>query len=261
MRRDNKTVRQARTRFGATHGLGEKGIVTLTLIGLNVAVFLFTLMYGTGVFLGQVTPLHAAFSFMGINGDFAFVLADPFGQVQAWSTVAGGGYYRYITSMFLHYGALHLLMNMVVLWIIGRVLEKDLGPARFLSLYLISGLFGGLLTLFFSPTSLAAGASGAIFGLFGALLLVNRKLGRDNFGLYVILALNLVITFGNESISATGHIGGFIGGLLCGAVLTFAPREKRAVYHWVGFGLLVVAVVMLTLVRAGTLLTGATTVT
>ncbi|MFC4334887.1 rhomboid family intramembrane serine protease [Salininema proteolyticum] len=251
VREGNRAVRQGRPVLGGESGLGAKGLVTMTLIGVNVAIFLYGMVaYGMGDILGgQLTPLHAAFSFYG---DPNYIAAAPFGTTELWPSVSFGGYYRFLSSMFLHYGLVHLAFNMIVLWIIGRVLEKDLGPARFLAVYFLSGIAGGVLTYYFAPGSLTAGASGAIFGLFGVMLLVNRKLSRDNTGLYVLLGLNLLITFvGSSNISWTGHIGGLVGGLACGAILTLGPQRKSPAMQWVGFVLLLAAMGVATLLQTG----------
>nr|WP_211354463.1 rhomboid family intramembrane serine protease [Stackebrandtia albiflava] len=225
-----RTVRQARTAFGGSMR-GRTGLVTKVLVGVNVAVFLIGLLVSlTGgggairnVLLGGMTEFHL----------YGAVFPGPYiqlnnGQFAAFG-IADGEYYRLVTSMFLHYGIIHLAFNMYVLWIIGRYLERDLGPLRYLGLYLVSGLGGGVATyLFADPMSFAAGASGSIFGLFGALLLVNRRLSRDNSGLYVLLGINLFITFlPGSNISITGHIGGLVTGLLLGWALSHAPRENR----------------------------------
>lgn len=223
-------MRAARTAFGGGPS-GHDGIITKTLIGINVAVFLLglvlTLTSGSGslqnVLLGGTNELHI---YGSVVAGPTVPLSDgsqlPFG-------IANGEYYRLFTAMFLHYGILHLAFNMWVLWVIGRYLEKDLGRWRFLTLYLLCGLGGNVATyLFAAPSAFSAGASGCIFGLFGALVLVNRKLSRDNSGIYTLLVLNLVITFlPGTNISVTAHVGGLLTGLALGFALAYAPRPHR----------------------------------
>lgn len=265
-----KSVRRARTAFGgrATTAFGggaggSAGTVTKTMIGVNVAMFVLTLAVGgMRAVGGAATELHYALaqaSFFLYNTSTGVTVARPdahielFGNALSLPGVSTGGEYRLLTSTFMHYGVIHLLFNMVVLWILGRVLEQDLGSLRFLSVYLLSGLAGSVAThLFADPATLSAGASGAIYGLFGALIMVNRKLSRDNSGLYVLLGLNLVLTFVVPNISITGHLGGLVGGALTGAVLSFTPRNKRYL-HWVGFVAILALMAALTVWRTGVL--------
>ncbi|QSB06888.1 rhomboid family intramembrane serine protease [Natronoglycomyces albus] len=253
-----KSMRQARSTFGGSVS-GANGLATKTLIGINLAVFIATIaVSGVGVFQGGASQLHLAGAMYNAPGYF---LVSLFGTEFELSSVSSGGYYRMVTSMFLHFGIMHLAFNMVVLWILGRVLERDLGSARFVALYFVAGLGGSVLTyLFADPQTLSAGASGAIFGLFGALVVINRKLSRDNSGLYILLGLNLAITFIVPNISWTAHIGGLISGAACGAILAFTPRQQRRTVPWILFAALVVVMVMLTLWQTGNLNPSTTTV-
>jgi membrane associated rhomboid family serine protease len=173
-------------------GAGAKA--TKLLIGINVAVYVAELIQGGGVY-GVGSTIYE-------KG----VLWAPF--------VANGDYWRLITAAFLHYGPLHLLLNMLGLYWFGSLLERRIGSGRFLLLYLVSGLAGSAGALVISPTNPTVGASGAIFGILGAGLVLEQQ--RDYvFGgsaLGVIVA-NLVLTFAwSSSISVGGHIGGLIGG-------------------------------------------------
>jgi membrane associated rhomboid family serine protease len=246
-----RTVRRPRSAFGGSTS-GAAGTVTKALIGVNVAMFVLSLLIGgMGAVGGAVTQLHLA---LAQYSRPAVAPVELLGSLHLLPTVANGGEYRLLTSTFMHYGVIHLLFNMVVLWILGRVLERDLGSLRFLAVYLLAGLAGSVATyLFASPEVWSAGASGSIYGLFGALILVNRHLSRDNTGIFVLLALNLALTFVVPSISITGHLGGLVGGLLCGAVLAFTPKAQRRVLHWVGFLLILGLLVALTIWRTGVL--------
>ncbi|WP_445167890.1 rhomboid family intramembrane serine protease [Mycolicibacterium sp. Dal123E01] len=142
--------------------------------------------------------------------------------------VAGGEFYRLITSAFMHYGILHLLFNMWALYVIGPPLEAWLGRLRFGGLYGLSALGGSVLVYLLAPIGAAtAGASGAIFGLFGATLVLAKRLNFDMKWLVAIIVANLVLTFTVPSISWQGHIGGLITGSLIAAVFAYAPRERR----------------------------------
>src|SRR6266508_4579657 len=150
--------------------------------------------------------------------------------VRAPRTAFGGSqagqYYRLFTAMFLHFGVLHLALNMWALWILGRYLERALGPARYLALYLLAGLGGSVSAFLFAPQSLTAGASGAIFGLFAALFVINRKLGLDNSQVVVLIVINLMFSLYGH-ISLSGHVGGLIAGGLVALGFAYAPRAQR----------------------------------
>lgn len=258
-----KSVRPARSAFGGIGG--HNGITTKILVGINVAIFVIGLaLAGSnaigGLLSGGETPLH----YLGA------LWAPPYNDVldtygQHISGIAGGAFYRFLTSMFLHYGLIHLAFNMYVLWIIGRFLERDLGPVRYLGLYLMSGLGGGVLTYLVADMSasinepnswsMTAGASGCIFGLFGATVFLNRKMGRDNSGIYVLLGLNLVLTFVMSNISWTGHVGGLLTGAALGAAIAHAPRAKRTMVHVGAFVLAALILAALVIWRTNALWT------
>lgn len=141
-----------------------------------------------------------------------------------------GEWWRFITPIFLHIGILHLAMNTLALYYLGITVEKIFGRIRFILIYLIAG-FGGSLASFLFSQNLSAGASGAIFGCFGALLyfgLIYPKLFMRTMGLniFVVLAINLAFGFSMEGIDNAGHIGGLIGGFLATGVLHF-PKQKK----------------------------------
>lgn len=249
-----RTTRQARTSFGGVAGAGAAGTVTKVLIGLNLAVFVLAGL-STGSLAGMMstgsTPLHLIGAEIGFFPGYDAIRVDLFGTQVIAPTVAAGGYYRMITAMFLHYGFIHLGFNMLVLWLFGRALEHDLGPARFLSVYLLSGLAGSVAVYFFAAETATAGASGAVYGLFGLLVMVNRKLKRDNRSIYILIGLNLALTL-FIGFSFWGHIGGLIGGFICGAIVTFTPRERRRL-HWAGFAVFLALLVAATFLRTGLL--------
>jgi membrane associated rhomboid family serine protease len=141
--------------------------------------------------------------------------------------VADGEYYRLFTNMFVHYGLIHLALNMWALWVLGRELEARLGPTRFLTLYLVAGLGGGVACYLFTPAAQSAGASGAIYGLFGALFVVFRKLNLNTSYIVGILAFNLFLSFRVPGISIAAHLGGLATGTLVGVALAYAPKAMR----------------------------------
>jgi membrane associated rhomboid family serine protease len=226
-----RSQRPTRTAFGGST-LGRHGYVTITLIAINALMLLLSLASsrnpgnavaggGLGGLLGGETPLMDKLGVQGQCGDPRFGAVVP-------CDVANGEYYRLFTAMFMHYGALHLLMNMYALWILGRALEAFLGPVRFLALYLVAGLGGNVAAYVFQPGALSAGASTAIFGLFAALFLVLRKLGLNAASVLPVIIVNLVFTLTVPGISIAGHLGGFVVGGLIGAGLAYAPKERRA---------------------------------
>jgi membrane associated rhomboid family serine protease len=186
------------------------GWVSMTLIGLNVLVYLAQLAQGA--------PVTANAGSIYVNG----VLYGP--------AVADGDWWRLLTAAFLHYGPFHLAMNMLVLYLFGPPLEAVLGPPRFLLLYVASGLAGSAGALLMNPEALTVGASGAIYGLFGAMLVLERQ-GTYVFGGSVIplLVINLAITFLIPGVSIGGHLGGLIGGAL--VILVYSRFGQRRIVY------------------------------
>jgi membrane associated rhomboid family serine protease len=180
---------------------------TFVLIALNVAVFLAEIAGGSG----GLSPGHSTLV-------FDFGLYGPF--------VAEGEWYRLLTSGFLHASLIHVGFNMFALYFLGRILEPGIGTPRFVALYFVSLFAGSLGALLLSPDSLTIGASGAVFGIFGATFVIARHRGVDNLAasVGVVLLLNLAITFGNSEISIGGHLGGLVGGLLCALVIVAGER-------------------------------------
>ncbi len=204
------------------------GIVTRALIAVNVAVYLLELALG-GALNGTSNWLYE-------NG----VLAGPL--------VAQGDWWRLITAPFLHYGPLHLGLNMLVLWFIGPALEEYFGRLRYLLVYLVSGLAGSAGALLLSPNALTVGASGAIWGLMGAAVLLEARriyvFGGQAMGLVVF---NLIFTLIVPGVSIGGHIAGGIGGALAALALTSLRRNPRlATLAVAGIGAVSVAIALYT---------------
>ncbi len=230
VREGQKDQPAARTRFGGVVR-GSDGVVTKVILGLNIAIFV----------LGMLSP--ALIQWMQLVGRIGF--ADQIGQAGG---VAGGEVWRLITSVFVHVQIWHLAVNMFTLWILGPPLERLLGRARFTALYLVAGLTGSAVAYAFTdPRVGVVGASGALFGLFGATVMLSRKMKADMSWFLGTLAINVVINvLFARFLSWQGHLGGFIGGLLLGAALAYAPRERRDLYQILGFvgvGLLAVALI------------------
>ena len=175
-------------------------VVTITLIAICVVLYL----------VQQANP--------GFTARYALI---PFAVEQ-------GQYGRLITSAFLHASVLHLATNMITLYIVGAPLERVLRPVRYLIVYFLSALGGSLFSVWLSPEfSIGVGASGAIFGLFGALVVLRRQVGAEAGGLAVLIGLNLVISFTLPNISWQAHIGGLVTGVLVALVLSGIDRVSR----------------------------------
>lgn len=138
--------------------------------------------------------------------------------------VKNGEYYRLLTSMFLHSGLLHLFFNMYALYIIGPQVESFFGKTKYLIIYLLSGISGSLLSVAFNVNTVSVGASGAIFGLFGALLYFGYNY-RGYLGNVIksqilpVVIINLIFGFVSTGVDVAGHIGGLIGGIIVSSVL------------------------------------------
>ncbi len=180
---------------------GPLPVVSYTLIAINVAVFVLQ-----GLFPGLQQ------------------------QLTLWPVAVAGHaeYYRLISSAFVHYGLLHILFNMYALYVLGPPLEDHLGRGRFVSLYGLSALGGSVLVYLLSPLSAAtAGASGAIFGLFGATFVASKRLNLDVKWLVTLIAINLAMSFTFPGVSWEGHIGGLVTGGLVAAAYVYAPQARR----------------------------------
>lgn len=150
--------------------------------------------------------------------------------------------------MFVHGGFIHLALNMLALWMLGQSLEPMLGRARFLALYLISGLGGSVAVAVIAPGTSTVGASGAIFGLMAALLIIGRHIGANVTGLLVILGINLVYGFVfSQNIAWQAHLGGLIIGALIAFIYTRTKRREQRTWQIV---LLAVVTVLLIVVVA-----------
>ena len=231
----SKSTRQARTPYGGTR-VGDPRLTSFVLIGLNALVWLAIQVSGgarsTLVNLLGLTPLGrceagggyypgvTSEGVCGLRGDWVPGVAD-------------GAWWQLVTSMFAHVSVVHIALNMLALYFLGPVLENVLGRVRFLAVYLVSGLAGSAAVMLFAePASQTLGASGAIFGLMGALAVMALKVRGQLQSVLVWLGLNLVLTFTIANISWQGHIGGLVGGLAVGTAMIYAPRSRRSLVQW-----------------------------
>jgi membrane associated rhomboid family serine protease len=203
--------------------------VTYALIAINVLIYLIGASQGAG-------------------------LNNPGGSLYAklWLDAPqfhDGGWWRLVTTMFLHASVLHIAFNMFALWVIGRPVEQHLGTARYIGLYLVSGLAGSAGALLQTP-GVTVGASGAIFGILGAMLVIEwQATGRLGGNAMTLIVINLVISFAIPGISWGGHVGGLIGGILVTLAYAHWSDRGRAQYGQLGLG----GVLGLVIVAAGSI--------
>ncbi len=227
VRKGNRSIRQPRTVFGGR--VAANSAVTWTLVGINLICYLAEWIYPNVVNDG--------------------VLVGRFGPTTG---VADGQWYRLISNAFLHepglsgFGPAHIIFNMWALIVVGPPLEHFLGRVRFLAVYLISALAGSVLYyVVAAPGAAALGASGAIFGLFGAWFVVARKLRLDSSQIVMLIVLNLVISFAVHGIAWQAHIGGLSAGAGLTAVYAYAPRRAPQARALVQAGATVAIIVVL----------------
>lgn len=208
---------------------GDPHLVTKILIGLNLAVFLIVKAVGEQV-VNKLALIGRACNDFGTN---CIGVAEGPDQ-----------WYRLISSTFLHQELWHIGFNMLSLWWIGAPLEGLLGRARYLALYLIAGLGGGALVLLLAPNVGSLGASGAIYGLFGAMAVFIKRLRMDMRPVLILLGLNLVFTFFWAGISWQAHIGGLVAGALVAVGMAYAPPARRSAVQWGTAAAVLVAVLV-----------------
>jgi membrane associated rhomboid family serine protease len=208
-------VRPTRTVFGGkVHS--NPGLVTSILVGACVAIWVLQI---------AVPSLTGRLEIYGL-------------------AVASGQWYRLVTAGFLHLSIIHILFNMWALWVLGRPLEAILGRIRFVTLYFTALVAGSTASYLFSdPLGAAAGASGAIFGLAGGLIIVARRMNWNFSWLVGIVALNFLLPFTQANIDWHAHVGGFIAGLAVTAAFTYPPRDSRTVVSIVAVAVMLFACV------------------
>jgi len=255
----NKGSRQNRALYGGERS-GDPRLTSFVIIGINALVWLAIAATGGAssrlANLLSLTPTGrceltdgSGRFYPGIP-DSATCATLPFTEWHAG--VADGAWWQLMTSVFTHIEIWHLGLNMLAVFILGPLLEGIVGRTRFLAVYLVSGLASSALVMWLSSEfSSTVGASGAIFGLLGALLVVARKARLNSQWLVQNLVLGVVITVvGWRFISWQGHLGGFLGGVAAAALVAYAPQARRSLVQWAGLGALAVLLVALSLVRA-----------
>ncbi|NUK04016.1 rhomboid family intramembrane serine protease [Streptomyces lunaelactis] len=225
------TANQPRTVAGGAVAASPH-LVTKILLAINLAVFV------------------AALASDRVVNDLALLAQWPPAPFIPVDGVAEGEWYRLFTSMFLHQQIWHIAFNMLGLWWLGGPLEQALGRVRYLALYLLSGLAGSAFTyLLAAPDEGSLGASGAIFGLLGATVVLMRRLNYDMRPVIALLALNLLFTFTWPDIAWQAHVGGLVAGAAIAFGLVHAPREHRTLVQVGTCALVLIATVGIVVAR------------
>ena len=245
----SRQTRSGRTAYGGEHS-ANPALTSMTLIGINVFVWL--LVLGTN---GHNSPwlsrlsLHAEGLCMSSDGKryapsvHSETVCNTGPDAVWYAGVADGAPWQLVTSAFLHVDVWHIGFNMLALWFLGPQLELAIGRARFLTLYLLSALAGSTLVFLVAGESTRTlGASGAVFGLMGALLVLAFKVRGNTQEILIWIGINFAITVvGRSFISWEGHLGGFLGGLALMGLVVYAPRERRMLWQVTGFVLAALA--------------------
>jgi membrane associated rhomboid family serine protease len=231
-----KGTRVARNPFGGAVGASSAPRVTQTIIGICVVAYVLQKLPGSDVTQNyEFVPFYAT--------------SEP---------------WRLLTAAFLHAPSqpFHILFNMYALWLTGPSLERQFGRLRYVLVFLISAIGGSVgYLLLANPTGPSwvtgtVGASGAVFGLFGAFYVVQRRLNRDNGPLVAIIVVNLIFGFMVAHIAWQAHLGGLVTGALCGAVLAYTASQKRPWLQFAGLGAVAVLLGLLLVIKLSTVPAG-----
>ncbi|MFG2623600.1 rhomboid family intramembrane serine protease [Streptomyces sp. NPDC048473] len=258
-----RSVRQARTVFGGAVPRTAVPLVTYALMGLNILAYLGELVR-PGI-VDRFAMLGA-----GLNGPDGAQYVYEGGSFPGFDVigVVDGEWYRLLTGAFLHlppgessfgslpFGVLHILFNMYALWNLGRVVEEQLGRARYLALYLLSALGGSVLVYLIAPFDSTVGASGAIFGLGAAFYVINRRLGRDMQAVNRFMAGFLIWMLISAGFTSwQGHLGGLLTGGIVTVAYAYAPAKRRTTIQ-AAAGVVLLAVLVLLVVLKTSALSG-----
>jgi len=250
VKQGSKNVRPIKAAYGGR--ARHVPYVTYTLIAINVLMLVATTS-GSGLLNGDSS--NALFRKLALIPR-GFTIVDDNGVALATQHgVADGQYYRLLTSTFLHFGVIHLALNMYALYLLGPPLEQAFGQVRYAATYLLSGLGGATLSYVLgNEHEIAAGASGAVFGLFGAFYVLGRKRNLDVSSITATIALNLFLSFAVPGIDVRGHIGGLIAGAALAFVIVHAPdTRQRSAYQAIGVVLVAIVIVAGVAVRTSQL--------
>jgi len=261
----SKTTRSGRTPYGGERPRNPR-LTSGVLTAINAFVFL--LIQATGAYKSEwierlaLIPngrciddeSHGAYA---ITSQTTCSVQEAFsgGPTTWFPGVAEGTWWQLGTSMFTHVAVWHVAFNLLALWQLGPQLELVFGRVRFLGLYLLSGLTGSAFVYWLSePYSATLGASGALFGLMGALLVVAHKVGGDTRTILGWIGINFLITIlASSFISWQGHLGGFVGGVILAGAIVYAPKQNRALWQYAGLAGVALAVAVAIVARTAAL--------
>ncbi len=259
-----RETRSGRTAYGGLRS-GNPGLTSMVLIAVNAAVWLLVLVTGgaSSRLLNRLMLLPTGVCGSNAHPSGVYPLysqqacalgTNPAGDGHWYPGVSDGAWWQLFTSAFTHVEIWHIGFNMLALWFLGPQLEMVLGRARFLAVYLLSALAGSTMAYWFSPPHGATlGASGAIFGLMGALLVLALKVRANPQQILLWIGINFVITVTSPNISWQGHLGGFLGGALIAAILAWSPRPRRVLWQTAGLSAVGVALVAAVIARTAVL--------
>ncbi|MEI7056362.1 rhomboid family intramembrane serine protease [Nocardioides sp. CCNWLW239] len=251
VREGQKSVRQPKRFTGARVSFRALP-VTFSLIGVNVLVWLsIVLTGGSASRIADFFALRLQGYCLTPDGGFAVPAEVCRASGYQWMPgVDDGAFWQLVTSMFTHVSIIHLAVNMLSLYMLGSFLEPIVGRLRFLVFYLISGLAGSALIVWAAtPAGSTVGASGAIFGLLGVLVVLFVRAGQSLAPLLPVLLINAGITFFGNGISWQGHVGGFVGGLVVAGIFTQFRADRKAPLQWAALGGFTVVLLALVGVR------------
>jgi membrane associated rhomboid family serine protease len=240
-----RTTRSGRLPYGGMPS-ANPAMTSIGLVAVNIAVWVsIAAAGGSGSSLVDRLALLPQTTLFGSQD----------GTTTLVEGVSGGAYWQLASSAFSHVEVWHIAFNMMALYFLGPQLEAVLGRARFLAVYLLSGLAASTAVMWLSNAhTQTLGASGAIFGLMGALLVVGLKVRANVQQLVFWIGLNVVFTVTASSyISWQGHFGGLVGGALLAALVVYAPRQRRPVFQWTAMAVFTAACIVLIGVRVAAL--------
>ena len=229
-----RTTRRPTTVAGAR--LGNRPVLVYLLIAVNVLIFVITVAQAGSVSGNSDSPL--------------------FNDWVMWPRAAaqGGEWWRVVTSGFLHFGFIHIAVNMLSLWMLGRDLERVLGKIRFAAVYFLSLIGGSVAVFLFSGVDTgAAGASTALYGLMGCYLVAILRLKLDPRSILITIGINVFLTFTIPGLSIVGHFGGLVVGAIAMAAIVYAPQKNRARWQGIALGALFLVLVLIYATRAAQL--------
>jgi len=252
----SRSTRSGRTAYGGLRP-SNAGITSMVIIGINIAVWVAVMATGgrSSRLLDYLVLRPNGLCFTpGIGGQEIPHQACSAQSGTFYPGVADGAYWQLMTSAFTHLEIWHIGFNMLALWVLGPQLELAIGRVRFIALYLLSALAGSTFVYWASPEyGSTLGASGAVFGLMGALLVIAYKVKADVQQILIWIGINAVLTFTIPNISWQGHLGGLLGGMLIAAILVYAPRQNRTLWQSAGLVAVTLGLVAAVLARTAAL--------